>query len=116
MTDIDALWELERSCWTKGRSFYEGIITDGSIYAFPPPMGIFKGSQFVGQMNEEGPFASVSFENQHSQTFTDTVVLVYEGTGKPAQGDARKSHCTSVWMDTESGWKLMVHHQTPLTS
>lgn len=91
------IWELERRCWIEGKSFYREIITDHSVYAFPPPMGIFKGSGFVEQMSEAGAFTDVAFTDQHIQEIGDVVVLLYEGTGKGADGNSRKSNCSSVW-------------------
>lgn len=114
MNDLDAIWEQERRCWVDGKSYYREIITEDSVYAFPPPMGIFKGSDFVDSMGEEGPCVSVEFTNKNSREFNDTYVLVYEGIGKSADGSLRKSNCTTVWQRSENGWKLAVHHQTPL--
>ncbi len=111
----DDIWELERRCWIEGRSFYEEIITVDSVYAFPPPMGIFKGSGFVSQMNEDGPCVSVEFSNQHAHELNGSWVLVYEGLGASSDGSHRRSNCSSVWKRTSDGWKLVAHHQTPIT-
>jgi len=111
---MDEIWELERRCWTDGRAFYKEIITDDSAYAFPPPMGIFKGAAFVDQMGEDGPCVSVEFENQITRDLGNTVITIYVGKGKSVDGSIRKSHCSTIWEKRDDGWKLAVHHQTPV--
>ncbi len=114
MSDLDTIWEQERRCWVGGKSYYQEIITEASVYAFPPPMGIFSGAGFVDQMGEDGPCVSVEFKNKNSREFGEAIVLVYEGIGKSADGSLRKSNCSTVWERSVGGWKLAVHHQTPI--
>lgn len=114
MSDFAEIWEFERRCWVDGRSFYKEIITADSVYAFPPPMGIFSGDAFVDQMGEEGSCVSVEFANRHVRDLGDVVVLVYQGTGKSADGSVRKSNCSTMWNKSDDGWKMVAHHQTPL--
>lgn len=114
MSVTDDIWELERRCWVEGKSYYQQIITEHSVYAFPPPMGIFKGVAFVDQMGEAGPCTSVEFKNQHLRIMGDAVVLVYQGIGTSADGSLRESNCSSLWEKSASGWVLAVHHQTPI--
>ncbi|MEM1377128.1 MAG: DUF4440 domain-containing protein, partial [Pseudomonadota bacterium] len=91
----------------------ESILHPDAVYAFPPPMGIFAGNAFVGQMSEEGPCTDVEITQQHAAEADGVVALAYHGVGQSAQG-ARASHCTSTWVSTDDGWKLMAHHQTPV--
>lgn len=114
MAVLDELWGLERRCWLEGRAFYETIITDGSVYAFPPPMGIFKGADFVQHMGEDGPMVDVEISQQQACDFGDVVVLVYHGWGTGRDGTSRASHCSTVWQRSPDGWKLAAHHQTPV--
>jgi len=114
MTKEADIWELERRCWVEGRAFYKEIITEESAYAFPSPMGIFKGTAFVDQMGETGACETVEFENQIIRDLGDIVVVLYVGKGKTSDGSLRKSHCSTVWEKRDGGWKLAVHHQTPV--
>ncbi len=113
MVDLNEIWELERKCWVEGRSYYERILHAEAVYAFPPPMGIFAGNAFVSSMGEEGPCSDVEMTDKHVAQQGDTVSVAYKGRGLSANGD-RVSHCTTTWVKTADGWKLMSHHQTPL--
>ncbi|MEM0899198.1 MAG: hypothetical protein AAGI92_04540 [Pseudomonadota bacterium] len=113
MADMDEIWSLERRCWLEGRSYYEQILYPQAVYAFPPPMGIFAGNAFVSQMGENGPCTDVEITQQHAVEVEGVVSLAYHGVGHSVQGP-RASHCTSTWVKTGDGWKLMSHHQTPL--
>ena len=115
MDATDAVWELERRCWLEGRAYYKQILADDAVYAFPPPMGIFRGNQFVDQMGEDGPCVSVDMTARQTQLRDGVAVLAYHGAGTAADGSRRISHCTSVWRETPDGWKLACHHQTPVT-
>lgn len=113
MVDLNEIWELERKCWVEGRSYYERILHAEAVYAFPPPMGIFAGNDFVSSMGEAGPCTDVEMTDRHAAVHGDAVVIAYKGRGIAASGD-RVSHCTSTWVQTLAGWKLISHHQTPL--
>ena len=115
MSAIKTVWALERRCWLEGRSYYKEILADDALYAFPPPMGLFRGNQFVDQMGEDGPCVSVEMTMKHDQLRDGVAVLAYHGAGTGPDGGLRMSHCTSVWREAADGWKLACHHQTPLT-
>ncbi|MEL6435671.1 MAG: nuclear transport factor 2 family protein [Pseudomonadota bacterium] len=113
MSVVDDVWALERRCWLEGRSYYEAILHPSAVYAFPPPMGIFAGNDFVSSIGEDGPCSDVEMTQRHAVEEGDAVVLAYHGRGVTPGGD-RQSHCTSTWLKTHGGWKLAGHHQTPL--
>ncbi len=116
MSEFDAVWDLERRMWLEGRAFYEVNLAADAVYAFPPPMGIFRGNDFVEHMGETGPCSAVTLHEQQTLALGEHAVLVYRGEGTAHDGSMRVSNCMSVYRKETSGWKLCAHQQTPLDS
>lgn len=114
MPDFDAIWALERCMWVEGREFYRRALLDDAVYAFPPPMGIFRGNDFVEHMGDIGPCVSVVMQDQHALALGEHAVLVYRGEGTAHDGTKRLSNCVSVYRKTDDSWRLCAHQQTPL--
>ena len=114
MAEFDEVWALERRMWLEGRSFYKTVLADDAVYAFPPPMGIFKGNAFVDQMGETGPCSDVAMGEQHALALGEHAVLVYRGEGTGHDGSTRVANCVSAYRRTDDGWQLCAHQQTPL--
>jgi ketosteroid isomerase-like protein len=117
MSASDDLLVLEEGFWQAAgnRSAYAAHLADDSIHVFPG-WGVTNDNERVLQAVESvDPWGSFEIEEPTFLELGDgAAALVYTARAHRAGHDEYVAAMTSVYRKTGSGWKLVVHQQTPL--
>jgi hypothetical protein len=111
----DEIWSLEEGFWTAGPEHYETAMHPDCVMAFQAPVGIISGSRIVEALEGMPRWQAVSMkERQAAWPSAETVVIAYEASGERGRSSPYRAYCTSTYVRTADGWRLIQHQQTPL--
>ncbi|QYX55795.1 nuclear transport factor 2 family protein [Roseovarius sp. SCSIO 43702] len=114
MTGDEPVWEIEEGFWCKGLDFYEAHLAPDAVMAFPLPVGILEGDAILDAVDGSTRWEGVLMADRVLRKSGDTCVLIYRATGTREGTDAYTATCTSTYVREDDGWRLLVHHQTPV--
>ena len=113
MTDEDDIWTIEDLLWTGGTDAFRNRLSPACLMAFPG-IGVLQGEQIMDSLKQAPRWQSVSMEGRHKAETDGVAVLGYVATGL-RDGDAPyHAQCTSTWVRSAQGWRLVQHQHTPL--
>lgn len=108
------LWELETQFWLGGVEFYERRLCADARMVFPPPAGVLDRAATL-QSVRGARWRKVSLDARHLVMPAQHVaVLAYQARAERDQASAYAAQCSSAYVLGADGWRLALHHQTPL--
>lgn len=112
----DELWRLEERFWLGDAAFYRGALGSGALMVLPPPTGVLGRAETIAAIEAAPRWRSVSFADRHLAFASETcALLVYRATADRGSEDVPYvAQCSSSYVRGEGGWRLVLHHQTPL--
>ena len=113
MTDQD-IWTAEGLLWTGGTDAYRNRMGRTCMMAFPGP-GILQGEEILDALADAPRWSEVAMAGRHLAQSDGLIVLGYTARAQ-RDGDAPYSAlCSSTWIDTPAGWRIVQHQQSPVT-
>lgn len=118
-TEFDELVQLEHDGWrslcnSTGGEFYGSNMTDQARMVLADG-SIMSRSDVVDALEHAPPWASYTITDPALTVLDEDVrALVYTGTGHRHEGDDFTGIMTSIYVRTESGWRLAHYQQTPV--
>lgn len=109
----DELWERERQFWLAGIGYFEASLAEGCLMAFAPPVGILAGADIAPTLQGVPRWAELDMRDQQQSTHGDTAVLAYRAVANREGQATYRAVCTSTYVKTGQGWRLVQHQQTP---
>lgn len=106
-------WDAEKRFWLDGPDFYKDRMAPAALMVFPAPVGLLEGKAIVDGLRQGPRWQSVDFSETAEAALGDTVVLAYRATGRRQGAEPYTALCSSTYVRTEGGWKLLSHQQTP---
>lgn len=122
MTDevLDLLLELERAGWDSlcngtGSNFYGGVMLPDALMVLANGM-VMDRDTVVEALSQSPPWSRYELGDVRLiRPADDTGVLVYTGTGyRDGDDPAFVGAMSSVYVQTEQGWKLALYQQTQI--
>jgi hypothetical protein len=110
------LWKLEESFWMEDANFYDATLATEALMVLPAPAGVLDRSATVASIRSADRWTKVSFSDRHSiRPSSAVVILAYSAhADRGRSGTAYSAQCSSTYVQSDSGWKLALHQQTPL--
>lgn len=118
-----ALWELERQFWTGDASFHAANLAPEAWMLLPAPAGLMSRTESLQALEQAPRWSEVAFSETKTLAPGDgAALLVYAvEASRDAHSDALESRdvqpyrawCSSAYLRTPSGWRLLLHQQTP---
>jgi hypothetical protein len=107
------LFALERELAAGDGDTYRRLLTDDAVVVVPGAR-MTKG-QTAAAMDESPGWDDIDFTDEHCIRLTDgAALLTYRFTGRRGDEFEYVAFMCSVYVDTEEGWRMGVHQQTPL--
>ena len=109
------LWRLEMQFWLAGADFYERTLCADALMVFPPPAGVLDRAATLESVRG-ARWRNVSIESRHLE-LPDPHVAVLAYVARAERGDPASvyvAQCSSTYVLAADGWRLALHHQTPL--
>ncbi len=114
MADAE-FWDLERGFWLQGEPHFRAHMAQGCIMAFPEPVGALTGSAIVESLQSVPRWKTVDFgKTILSRIGRHGVVLAYRAHAIRDGGPPYRALCSSTYIDTDAGWRLVQHQHTPI--
>ena len=118
---VDDPTELENAGWAAlcaGRDpavdFYRRILTSDVVMLFPGGTRLSGSKQVLDAIEPE--WAQYEIEDlEQARPAADVAVLTYVAKATRRDGALYEALISSTYVHTEAGWRLAVHHQTPVT-
>jgi hypothetical protein len=112
----DALLELERRFWTDPSvELYQDVMAPNGLLVFAP-VGLLDKEQTLEAIGGSWPWSEVEIDDPRQvELAPGSAALVYRARGVREGQDAYEALVTSVYVRRNGGWKLALHHQTPLS-
>ena len=113
----DELLTIEKELWTGGAEAYREHMDDRCLVAFTEMAGAFT-AQEIAAMAEEGErWEEPEMEVRGLVEPQDGIaMLTYRVQVVRGEGDPYHALVSSGYVRRSSGWKMMFHQQTPLSS
>ena len=118
-----ALWELERRFWTVDASFHASNMAPEAWMLLPAPAGLMNRTESLQALAQAPRWSEVAFSETKMLAPGDGVALLVYAVeaSRDAPSDALHSGdvqayrawCSSAYLGTPSGWRLLLHQQTP---
>ncbi len=113
MTHDPAIWETEESFWTAGVAAYEARMHPDCVMAFPG-MGLLHGEAILDTLKHAPRWDSVTMSDRQIASDGSVLVLAYKAEGQRDDAEMYRCVCTSTYAETDKGWRLIQHQQTPM--
>jgi ketosteroid isomerase-like protein len=111
------LIELEEGFWRSAgdRDGYSAHLADDAIHVFPGWGLTSENERVLEAVESVEPWEMFEMEDTHVLDLGDrAAALVYKAHAKRAGQEEYVAAMTSVYRRDDSGWKLVIHQQTPL--
>ena len=109
------LWRLETQFRLAGADFYERTLCADALMVFPPPAGVLDRAATLESVRG-ARWRTVSIDARHLE-MPDSNVAVLAYVARAERGEAESAYvaqCSSTYVLGADGWRLALHHQTPL--
>ncbi len=114
----DKLIELERGFWDAAGgdgSYYEENFAKDGMMVLPFEGGMLNKAQTVGAVRQAEAWSAFEINKpQLLEIAENEVALLYEASGKRANGQDYRALISSLYRRRVGGWELVFHQQTPL--
>ncbi len=116
----ETLLALEEEGWQAlsaagGADYYRERFLDRGLMVFP--FGVIDKARTLEAIASAPPWATFRIEEPRVVALTTTsAALLYRVTAQRAGGPLYAAFITSVYVEDAEGWKLAVHHQTPVAA
>ncbi|MFA5581030.1 MAG: nuclear transport factor 2 family protein [Paracoccaceae bacterium] len=110
---MDELWTYETQLWLQGATAFAALLHPACVMVFPEPVGILQGPAILESLVGVPRWQTVNMQDQASGG-ADTVVLAYRAEGQREGAAPYHAYCSSTYIRTPDGWRIIQHHQTPL--
>ena len=113
----EMLLNIEKALWVGGGDPYRRYVDDHCLLGFPEMSGRYSRAEFVAMVGDESQrWRSVDLDVQGRMRPTDDIaVLTYRASALRGKNEHYSALVSSAYVQREGEWKLMFHHQTPLT-
>ncbi|HEX2083716.1 MAG TPA: hypothetical protein VHF86_09580 [Xanthomonadaceae bacterium] len=129
-----ALWELERQFWTGDASFHAANLAPEAWMLLPAPAGLMSHTESLQALAQAPRWSEVAFSETKMLAPGDGVALLVYAVEALRGGHSDNMHldnprsdnprsdeeqapyrawCSSAYLRTPSGWRLLLHQQTP---
>jgi hypothetical protein len=134
-----ALWELERQFWTGDASFHAANLAPEAWMLLPAPAGLMSRTESLQALAQAPRWSEVAFSETKMLAPGDGVALLVYAVEASRGGHSDNMHsdsahsdnahadnahsdeeqapyrawCSSAYLRTPSGWRLLLHQQTP---
>ncbi|MEI7036689.1 nuclear transport factor 2 family protein [Fulvimonas yonginensis] len=110
------IWTLEASFWKDGPDFYEEHLAPDVLMVLPSPVGVLGRAETIDAIRASVRWRNVRFSGKRLVRAGDGVSIIsYVGSADRGGPDSSYSaQCSSTYVLSETGWKLVAHQQTPL--
>ena len=115
MNHDQGLWRLETQFWLAGAEFYERVLCADALMVLPPPAGVLDRVATLESVRG-ARWRNVSIEARHLE-FPDPRVAMLAYVARAERGvptSVYVAQCSSTYVLSADGWRLALHHQTPL--
>lgn len=113
MSETD-LWESERRFWLEGASHFRAVMAPDCLMVFPAPTGILTGAAIIDALQDAPRWQSVEMSEQAAARADAAVALAYRALARRGPDEsAYLAYCSSTYVKTAEGWRLVQHQQTP---
>ena len=107
------IWKVEELLWTGGTDAFERRLGPICTMAFPGA-GILDRDDILPTLSLAPRWSHVDMRKRHQAETNGTIVLAYHAHAL-REGDAPyDALCSSTWVDTADGWRIVQHQQSPL--
>lgn len=117
MTLKEELLALEERFWKGDSSFYERMLSEGSIMVFPEPVGVLNKDESIRSLEGVPRWTDVTFGDVRATALTEEVALLtYRARARRGPDDPEYTAlASSVYVNAspDALWKLAFHQQTP---
>lgn len=118
---MHTLIDLERDGWQAlsqagdaGRRFYEAVLRDDAVMLFPGGL-VLEGKRAILDSLGTQPWTSFEIRSPRLLTLSEqAAVVIYQVTARREGQDAYAALISSTYTLDASGWKLVLHQQTPV--
>jgi hypothetical protein len=112
------LWKVEEEFWRGDDAYYEKALAPNATMVFPVPAGIMDRVSTVQAIRNAPRWHTVEFcDTQCLSAAGQTRILVYRVVAKRSQDQVSyEALCSSVYVQIENTWQLLLHQQTPLAA
>jgi hypothetical protein len=110
------LLKIEEEFWRGDAAYYEKGLAPSAIMVFPAPAGIVDRVSTIEAIRSAPRWRSVEFRDTRCLSAAEqTRILIYRVVAKRAQDQTSyEALCSSVYIQAENTWQLLLHQQTPL--
>jgi hypothetical protein len=110
------VWQIEKGFWTGDAAFYGKYLAPNALMVFP--MGVLDRAATIETIREAPRWRNVQFEDQRlSIELGQPAMVVYRVIADRGDASTRyEALCSSVYVESGSIWKLLVHQQTIVNS
>ncbi len=120
---MDDLLNLEREGWMalssgldKAYAFYAEVLAEDAMMIFPGDLVIIGEKAILNSLGTQ-PWDSFSIDEVSQLALTnDASALVYKVTAKRKDSQPYIARITSVYVQRDQKWQLILHQQTPISS
>lgn len=111
-----ALWRLEEQFWQGGADFYELALAADALMVLPAPAGVLDRAGTIESIRAADRWRNVSITDRHQAIAGPVAVLAYSARAERGEGDAAyAARCSSTYVRDDDRWRLLLHHQAPVS-
>lgn len=111
----EEIWQIERGFWVEGKDFYRQRLGMPCTMVFPLPVGILRDRSVIDALGGAPRWRDVEMTHQVClRPNDDCLLLAYEATAQREGEPPYSALCSSSYCNTEDGWRLVQHQQTPI--
>lgn len=117
MATVYDIWQIEKQVWLKGPQESRDLVLPSALILTPPQHAAQRFKDYVEATTGVKPFTDVSFDDRVYSDHDGTTVIAYVATAHhPEIEDEYRASCSTIYVDTPEGVKVLAHHQVPLGS
>lgn len=117
---MHTLIDLERAGWQAlsgqgdaGRRFYDAVLRDDAVMLFPGAL-VLEGKQKILDSLGTQPWTSFELQSPRLLTLSEQAAVVIYRVKAQREGHDYAALISSIYTLDASGWKLVLHQQTPV--
>lgn len=110
--DADEFWQLERRFWLEGPSVYEAHLHEDAVMIFAE-MGLLDRAQIIESLRDAPRWTGLDMRDRRILRPGGVLVLAYRAEARRGEDQPYRALCSSLYLPTNSGWKMLTHQQTP---
>jgi hypothetical protein len=117
MTAKDDLLALERGFWTGDAEFYRQHLDAVCVTAFTEMAGAFKKDEIAGMIKDSDRWRGLDIDvKAFLEPVPGLALLTYQVRATRKGGEPYAAVVSSGYVKRDGAWKMVLHHQTPLSA